>query len=171
MVNISTQYLNKILYLDSDILVLTDISECWGIDINKFAIAAVPSQNKKRSLVLNIDENRYFNSGVLLINLKYWRENNLTLKFIDFIKNHSHLIKFWDQDVLNRVCGDSVLFIDEKWNYCGLYSDENDVNILHFVGMHKPWSKHYKMNKNKKKYYKTLLKTPYWKFKYTRYLI
>ena len=151
---------SKVIYLDVDTLVLSDLGKLWETDIQNFAIAAVSSPNREREQILGIPPNHYFNSGVMLINLDYWRKNNITYLLSNFLSENENLIKFWDQDALSKILLNRVKFIDEAWNYRGEYHKTKSINILHFAGMHKPWSIHVK-NNNTRLYFKYLLKTPY----------
>lgn len=114
--------LDKAIYLDCDILVRGSLKELWDTDINDYYLAAVYHQNSlsinngafKR---LNIPiEQGYFNAGVLLMNLKKWREDDIYHKCLDFIRNHYKDIHNHDQDVLNVVCGKKTLMLSCKWN-------------------------------------------------------
>lgn len=83
--------IDKVLYLDGDIIVRRSINDLWNTDISNYALAAVPDNNIGLDL-----RSGYFNSGVMLINLKYWREHNLREEYYRFIKNHPDRIRFWD---------------------------------------------------------------------------
>lgn len=58
----------------------------------------------------------YFNAGVLLVNLKYWRDNNLTNAFLEYMSSHSDKLKTHDQDVLNALLHDKCKHVSRKWN-------------------------------------------------------
>ena len=102
----------RVLYLDTDTLIANSILPLFSLDMKGKAVGAV-TQNypyaKESIKRLNYDENKgYFNSDVLLIDLKQWRENNLMKQSIDYcVKNIEHL-RFVDQDALN------VIFQDNK---------------------------------------------------------
>ncbi len=163
--------IDKIIYLDSDTIVLGRLDELWNSDIKNYALAAVEYTNVERIKALQLDSQKYINSGVLVVNLKDWRERNFTEIATDFITRNPQLVKFWDQDAINVLLEQNIKYLDIKWNYCGVFSKDLNIKILHFVGIHKPCSKHYKKNANKRLYYRYLLKTPYWRIKYFRHLI
>ena len=102
----------RVLYLDTDTLLANSVLPLFSLDMKGKAVGAV-TQNypyaKESIKRLNYDENKgYFNSGVLLIDLKQWRENNVMKQSIDYcVKNIEHLSLF-DQDALN------VIFQDNK---------------------------------------------------------
>lgn len=166
--NILPTNINKVIYLDSDLIILGEINQLWFTNIEGFALAAVNHENIERSKTLGLRNNEYFNSGVMLINLKWWRINNIEANFLDFIKNQHEKIKFWDQDVLNYTLSNYIFYLDEVWNFTKPYALSSDIKILHFIGKHKPWDIHYKDNMNKRLYFKYLLKTP-WKLSALKY--
>ena len=102
----------RVLYLDTDTLIANSILPLFSLDMKGKAVGAV-TQNypyaKESIKRLNYDENKgYFNAGVLLIDLKQRRENNVMKQSIDYcVKNIEHLSLF-DQDALN------VIFQDNK---------------------------------------------------------
>lgn len=97
--------LEKIIYIDCDVLNLRSLEELWNFEIDSYALGAClggcPS-DRKLALGLNGADAWYFNSGVLLINLQYWREHNVTGEVLQFIRTAGHLPR-WDQDALNAV--------------------------------------------------------------------
>ncbi len=162
--------LDKVIYLDSDLLVLNDLNPLWNVKLDNYSLAGVNQIIEERIQTLNLRTGNYINSGVLVVNLAFWRQENVTQRLTNFIHKNPKLLKYWDQDAINVVLEKSIKTIDVKWNYCKEYTDNLEIRILHFVGAHKPNSFHYRRNINKRLYYKHLLWTPYWKFKYFRYL-
>ncbi len=156
------KHIDKVLFLDSDIIVDGNIDELYAADIQQHSLAAVIDNGAE---AIDNDDNRiavlglkygYFNAGVMLLNLHYLRENNYELKFEDFIRNHPDKIKFWDQDVLNVVTQGTVKSIDKKWNFLSQNYDEKDLPvIIHFAGIHKPWDG-YSQHISKDKYFQYL---------------
>lgn len=162
--------LDKCLHLDVDTIVNIDLKELYNTDITDFYIAGVKDMgaqswgDKYASLLEIKDMSQYINTGVLLINLKKIREDNLEKKFNEFIPNlatkkelHCH-----DQDVLNAVCYNKIYFLPFKYNvmthfnvlsekaWCGMaqkcYTKKEwteaitNPQIIHYAG-HKPWKK------------------------------
>ena len=110
--NILPAEIERVLYLDTDTLIANSILPLFSLDMKGKAVGAVNEKipnSTKHSRHLNYDENKgYFNAGVLLIDLKQWREINATKQLIDFcVKNIKHL-QLFDQDALN------VIFQDNK---------------------------------------------------------
>ena len=110
--------IDKILYLDCDIIVDSDISELYNYNIEQYYIGAIPevfNQDHKRRL--DIEGNAYYcNAGVLLINSKKWREDNIEGKLFEYAKKPQREIIFQDQDVLNEVLKYKIKYIPLKWN-------------------------------------------------------
>jgi lipopolysaccharide biosynthesis glycosyltransferase len=100
---------DKVLYLDSDIVVNTDIQSLWSINVDEYYIAAVKDMkatrnkfaNKRHFKKMKLSTEQYFNAGVILFNLKKIRENmDLFSKSIEFLIQHSKDAIFFDQDSL-----------------------------------------------------------------------
>ena len=121
--------IEKCIYLDSDIIVNLDINELWQIELGDKPLAAAdeiradsfshPINASKNYLVTDgfVDYNDYFNSGVLLINLKILRDKeDLIIDGVKFVSEHTQLI-YLDQDILNYLFSKSYLKLDEKFNF------------------------------------------------------
>lgn len=157
--------LNKILYLDGDVIVEKDLTELYETDIHNYYVGAVndigaillykPSIIKK----LHLMHNHYFNSGVMLLNLGLMRRHNLCEQLIGYRMNSNNF--FMDQDALNVVLGARVKilplqfndlntryekfskyemadFYKVKYNDIGQYAVK-DVVIRHLSSKFKPW--------------------------------
>lgn len=120
-------HVEKAIYLDCDILVRGSLIDLWNTNIDNYYLAAVYHQNhvsvaNGAFYRLNIPvEQGYFNAGVLLMNLKKWKEDNVYQKCMDFIRDHFADIRNHDQDVLNAVCGSKTLMLPCKWNMMNLF--------------------------------------------------
>lgn len=150
--------INKIIYLDCDTVVTESLSELFEKNIDDYYMAGVEDIgyfyfHDKYWKYENFDQ-FYVNSGVLLLNLKKWREDNLEEKFFDYIKNnkdcHSH-----DQNIINIVAKDKIEKLELKWNVQDSFfrKDERDWHplkneiknaiknpaIVHFTSQKKPW--------------------------------
>ena len=177
--------IDKLLYLDSDLIVRTDITPLWNTDIDNYYVGAVKeiiSQEYLQKMGIK-PGSPYFNAGILLINLKKWRDEDIMEKSIAFTKEHPEKIIYWDQDVLNNLFQNAWKQLDLRWNvthyyykaecgaaYFGLPEEVyNDIKlspgILHFAGPHKPWIYNTE-HPLKQEYYKYLKGTPWASFKY-----
>lgn len=96
-------------------MVLNDISEFWNTDITQYAIGCIEdigSDEEEYYSRLQYDKKySYFNAGVLLINLKYWREHKIDEMCEQYFLAHSDRIRFNDQDLLNALLYKDKLFV------------------------------------------------------------
>lgn len=139
----------KIIYLDCDVVVVGDISKLFKIKLGNKLLGAVithgisKDQNFKEYInkTLKIsDQSKYFNSGVLLIDIKNITKFKLLEKSIKALKKIKTPI-FVDQCILNSVCFKKVKFIKNKFNhYAGFIKDSKQKLIVHYNG-DKPWEK------------------------------
>ncbi len=141
---------DKVLYLDSDIIVLGDISELYNTDMGTNLVAAAPDdiiQTTKvfqdyAELVVGVAKyQHYFNAGVLLMNLDELRKFKFQEKFLYLLEK----VKFsvaQDQDYLNRLCKGRVKLISHDWNVMPYVNEETkpeDIKIVHYNFAYKPW--------------------------------
>lgn len=155
------QTIDKVLYLDGDIIVRSSLHQLWNIDMDDIPIGGVPDSTY--SSVVHYNRLRYpvsqgyFNAGVLLINLKYWREHNVLCDFLQIVKEKKEVLACHDQDVLNYIFRKNKLLLPLKYNMqnCFLYRrdmvplpwtfDEQIADgqkspvIIHYVTAPKPW--------------------------------
>lgn len=159
LANILPSNLHKILYLDADIVVRHDLSDLWNTDLTGKALAAVSDQYTPDGACHRLGypvEKGYFNSGVILFNLDYFREYRITDKLISFIKTHPEKLGCPDQDTLNAVLYNEKIDLRVIYNVQeGYYripptidmTEEldkaiHDPSIVHFSTNNKPWNKH-----------------------------
>jgi lipopolysaccharide biosynthesis glycosyltransferase len=143
--------------LDCDVIVEENLYDLWNMDVSGYHLAAVSDTTHLDRLHLLIDKPGlpYFNSGVMVLNLRKWRDDhtaNTILKFIN--ANHEKLL-YWDQDALNAILYNKWLPIDVKWNVqTHMFSPNvkikftDDISlrhalakpyIIHYTGRGKPW--------------------------------
>ncbi len=142
---------SKVLYLDSDILVLDGLQDLCNIELGGNILGAVTdgldSELKAGTLNATIPPVQdYFNAGVLLIDLDRWREERVSEKALQYLAANPSS-PFSDQDALNVACDGQWAKLDRRWNY--LVYDENLAiasldpdarpRIAHFVTWKKPW--------------------------------
>lgn len=106
--------LEKVLFLDGDILVTKDLTDLWEIDIQDDLLAAVPGLAQERAKIYNIET--YFNAGVLLMNLKKWREDCISEKVWEQFRDDPSQYPLCEQDVFNKVCRGRVRYLPYIWN-------------------------------------------------------
>lgn len=132
------------LYLDSDLLVVSSIStilEATARQPNSPSpiVFAVPRDSGEHLEQLGFGGSRYFNSGVLLIDLKLWREEGLGHKLFEKGKEVFGRIHLWDQDVLNLVLEGRWSELPGEFNETQVKAKSDSHCIVHFVGGTKPW--------------------------------
>ena len=135
---------DKILYLDCDVIVRTSLKELFEQDVkDKAVLMTLDAESQKEAQRLSI--NRYFNSGILLINLDYWRKNDVENRLFNYIRDNQSKILWFDQDVINVVLENEIGEISNKWNYQYFQYEKIDINefanssIIHMAGRFKPW--------------------------------
>lgn len=156
-----TQY-DKVLYLDTDIYVNRDLQELYDIDLKDNYVGAVfnilyylTKQNYTKILQIP-DMESYFNAGVMLMNLKKMREDNILPILESYIGKFPNSV---DQHIFNKVCYGKILNIAPKYNvtikYKEIYETEKKSEcfytqkeideavknpvIVHYTGRRKPW--------------------------------
>ena len=177
--------IEKVLYIDADIICLQDLRPLFDIDLEHKVLGAVPdifipesmqefmSSNNNNKLYwkrLNYGaDEMYFNSGLLLIDLKLWREGRFTARCLSALQEYD--VNYPDQDALNIALRGQVKLLPIYWNYQSLYSlptkehllakDFNlknknadllaliepyigaeqlsDIKVLHYTARPKPW--------------------------------
>lgn len=147
--NLYPQY-DKVLYLDSDIVILDDIAELYNIDMGTNLVAAAQDdiiqttpvfQEYAEKVVGVADYRNYFNAGVLLMNLHQLRKFKFQEKFIYLLDK----IKFavaQDQDYLNRLCKGRVKLFGREWNRMPIEDPKikvENVKLVHYNLAYKPW--------------------------------
>lgn len=118
--SIISDNIDKILYLDCDMIVLGNLTPLFDIDISGYALAATAdympaSDQHRQQLNLEFDE-RTFCSGIMMVNLKYWREQNSEKELLSFAKKPRNPVFLHDQDVLNHVFRKHWFRLPPKWN-------------------------------------------------------
>ncbi len=156
--------LDRVLYIDPDILVLNSLRPLWETPMEGRLFAAA-SHTGKTGLMNNINQVRlgtdckYFNSGVLLIDLNAARAQVRPQDIFRYAEEKGKALLLPDQDILNALYGDRTLELDDTlWNYdarnyntyllrsggvCDMDWVMRNTGILHFCGKSKPWQPGY----------------------------
>lgn len=111
--------IEKILYLDADTIVDGSLAELFRTDFMNNSIAMVMDsigELHKEEIGLDKAEG-YYNSGVILFDMNRWRENKLTDKIVDHVKNVRNNYPSPDQDLLNVVCRNHILPLSPRYNF------------------------------------------------------
>lgn len=155
--------LDRVLYLDLDLIITSSLSslyretfECEDNDCF-FIVCEGPGVSQREWETYDLlgipHEFKYFNSGVLLMNLSLLREKFNTKLLLDFIAEHSETLKYHDQDTLNALFYNKVKYVDwHKYNQTILHIQSKEealerlkhAAIIHYAGSDKPWNFDYK---------------------------
>ncbi len=164
--------IDKIIYLDCDTLVLSSLKDLFETDIEGYYLAAAEDTGQifNSKFFGSFYENftTYINSGVLLINLKLWRQNNILPTLFDSIEQNKETFLFGDQDAINFVFNGKIKIIDFSYNFqvCAFNIKkllpktiktclkETLINpkIIHYSTNEKPWNSHTRLKKYYLKY-------------------
>ena len=159
----------KVIYVDSDMMFLENIEELWKSDVSHKAVLAVQDymiQTVSSPLGLGNyaalgygPDHVYFNSGLLVINLKRWRDEQVLTRVMSYNQERRECIQFADQDGLNAVLGKDCGLLDLRWNVTILSPDLNHWSdsalkeqvsarfaelcnypaVVHYAAGSKPW--------------------------------
>lgn len=155
--------LDRILYLDPDLVINRRIDDLYNMPIDGYLMAAATHVREmmRKINVLRLDMHEhgtYINSGVLLLNLDALRKEQDYEKVFEYIKKYKNMLMLPDQDILSGLYSDRVLPIDayrynmteRLFRYCRSEDDSKNVNwiransaIIHYCGRNKPWKSNY----------------------------
>ncbi len=164
------KFVSKVIYLDCDMIINEDIGKLWDIEMEDEYVLAVPEVAKNARYVSSPEglklykelglnpKNKVFNTGVMVINLRKWRDNNVVSCLIDYMRANKEHILWWDQDVLNAVLANNWGQLDPRWNLLSQIFDYGiwdkilfglkkytklvmEPYIIHFNTGLKPWHK------------------------------
>jgi lipopolysaccharide biosynthesis glycosyltransferase len=135
---------DRVLYLDSDIVCLKSIMPLVELDLEDNITATVTDIRytaTTRSKALHTA--RYFNAGVLLIDVKKWNNNKISEQALEMLFETPDHFDFLDQDALNVLLDGKSKFLSKNWNY--IFSEKtrngsHDAILLHFAANPKPWT-------------------------------
>ena len=142
----------KAIYIDSDTIIRTDISDLYYTDIGDSFVGACHEQVMVQidtfgtyvEKALGLSRYSFFNAGVLLINCEEFRLHFVLDKFIYYLRLYNFVVT-QDEDYLNVICKDHVFWLNQRWNtqtldYIPFPIEE--ARIIHYCLYNKPW--HYK---------------------------
>jgi len=167
--------IDRVIYLDCDLVVKDDLRKLWEADFKDAYVLAVqdlwvPYVSSMKGVPyqkLGIPtDSKYFNAGVLVINLQKWRLDGVTTKAIEYLKTYQEDIRAHDQDVLNGLFAGQWGELDSKWNLTPAiidlfpswqespFSEEmyqlliSSPSIIHFATNRKPWNSRHTLFKD-----------------------
>lgn len=159
--HLAGQY-DKLLYLDCDLTIHGDVGRIFSLDTGSFAIAAVPAgrilielSEKRRRETLDhfralgmTEPYRYFNSGVLYIDVEKWNRARLGERALAYIGRNPELCVLADEDALNALLNGNIAELTPIWNARRPYRRSYDARpfvrpvIIHYSGPDKPWRRY-----------------------------
>ncbi|CAI3478947.1 MAG: glycosyltransferase [Enterococcus cecorum] len=142
--------LDKVLYLDTDILVNQDLTDLWVTPLNGyFAAVSLDSRNvdngrRPYHSLFGEHTKQYFNSGTMLMDLQLMRKYRTAFHITNLAMDTAHLYEQADQDAFNLFLFDAVKMVDLKYNYCVLFQSYiprklEELAIIHFANPDKAW--------------------------------
>lgn len=152
---------DKVIYIDADTVVYSNIAEMWNEDIKGFAVGACLDEGgllQSRRLRLG-DENNYFNAGIMIFNIKKINEDypDVFTNYMEHYYINNDRIQLQDQDILNLTFKDNAKIIPLRWNVNSRvftfneldrkYNKQDELNamyncgIIHYTDARKPWKK------------------------------
>lgn len=165
--------INKVLYLDCDIIVLGNVKELYDLNLDNYALAACedlcPADDRhRRQLEMDMDD-KAFCSGLMMVNLKYWRCHESEEALIEFSKREREHVYFHDQDALNYVfkrqwyslpfkwakAPFGIAIVDNRHRPSDIDEYVNSPKIIHYATEMKPW---YDVWTPRRKYYVKYMK-------------
>ena len=126
--------IEKVLLIESDVIVRGNIEELYSFDVTDYYLAAsddMQSKWYKKKLGIKAEQ-PYFNSGIMLINLKKWREDNVTKKITDMISYGKHKFFYEVQDELNALFAGKVRIFSPKYNCTTAFFVFDYKNMLQY---------------------------------------
>ena len=169
-VNLSTYYriavprllahLDKVIYLDADMLVLGDLGELWRMPMNGMPLMAVQDNNSSTVAAARLPgfrelgiapEGKILNGGMLVMDLAQWRSGKVMDRIMAYFRRYATEVEFWDQDGINAILAGRWTALPYAWNWrvdCGrpdvtmgldIERPEKLARIVHFSSATKPW--------------------------------
>lgn len=147
----------RVIYLDSDLVIESSIVDLYNYDLCGHAIGAVidPFNEDFQERLNGPVNHKYFNAGVLVIDLNQWRYRQITALFVEYVNTNSRFLRFHDQDVLNIIFANDVEYLPYKWNFQARTKPRDlrqfilnpdiiaatckNPYIIHFTTNRKPW--------------------------------
>ncbi|AFY87962.1 MAG: General stress protein A [Chroococcidiopsis cubana SAG 39.79] len=121
------QHIEKVIYLDCDLVVNEDLQKLWAIEIDNSYLLAVQDMgirevSNPRGGLHNYQElgipphSKYLNAGVMVFNLEKWRTENISTQAIEYLEQNKEHVLNWDQDGVNAVLAGKWRELDPRWN-------------------------------------------------------
>lgn len=152
LISILKPELEKVLYFDTDTVIMADIKELFETDMEVYSIAAAWDSTRKfynndtKEVMELSDDYKYFNAGVLIIDIKKWIKDDVVSKLFEIYEKYNNKIPHADESLLNKYFDNNYKILDIKWNYLdydSVNSPEVKPAIRHFATPFKPWNSNF----------------------------
>lgn len=123
---------DRMLYIDADTIITGSIGELESIEMNKTIAAVIDLMPQEYKEIIGLGDSCYYNCGVLLFNLKSWKEGAYQEKLANHLNNIYHDYLYADQDLINIVLKGQIMTLPLKYNYFPFYGelDEKYVKLI-----------------------------------------
>ncbi|WP_406857048.1 glycosyltransferase family 8 protein [Alsobacter sp. KACC 23698] len=155
--------IERVLYIDADVVVCGDLRPLWSTDLGGAVLAASRDPFRQDPEQIGFAEDEpYFNSGMLLIDRARWRQEGAEYAILDLLAARGRELPWMDQDALNMVLRGKVRFVGMEWNYQPRCADvppdflqltEADYRelrrrprLVHYTTSHKPWNEAFRVH-------------------------
>ena len=139
----------KAVYIDSDTVVLGNIADLYHYELGDHYVGACNEQAMVQEPVfgeyvekcVGVDRNKFFNAGVILMNCEKFREKHILDIFLKLLHEYTFVVT-QDEDYLNVICKDKVLWVDNNWNvemFGELKDKPENFKLIHYIMVSKPW--------------------------------
>ena len=139
----------KAIYVDSDTVFQGDVAQLFNHELgdnyvgacHEQAMVQVDEYGTYAEKVVGISRHNFFNAGMMLINCTLFREKKVLDQFLKYLKVYDFVVT-QDEDYLNLICKDHVLFLDQRWNteiFGEIPYPIEEANLLHYIMTSKPW--------------------------------
>ena len=141
---VTTNNIKKVLYLDADIVCLGSLKELYELEFENNLAMVVEDQGTVDGYIRNLalKNEKYFNAGMIFINVDEWNNNNISEKALKMLKDRDLFLL--DQDALNILLDGKLIYLPIKWNQmCNMEKKKTkifeDTIIVHYASINKPW--------------------------------
>lgn len=122
--------LDKIIWIDGDTLVLQDLKQMYDINMEGLYYRGYLDNNVNGTKSFGIKSEHYICAGVMLINLKDLRKDDMANKFNSFIEENNYLLVQHDQTVINVVCADKIGVLPPKFGMFNIHAEEDKARLF-----------------------------------------
>lgn len=134
--SILSKDIDKVIYMDVDAIVNKPLMDLWSTSIisNNYIAGVLDDVSSHAKMAIGLSQiEPYINAGLLLINLKKWREDYIERKFIDFLHSHNGNVYHHDQGIINAVCRGKIAILPPQFNMVTNFFVQRYNTFLHIT--------------------------------------